>query len=181
MKHKLVLGVLLLVIFLVITFACFSQGAQKQLTLQNITEDRNSEDFILVVYCVNPFSLDTRYPWNSNKIEYLYESSNDGIVSKATITGSGLDSFFDSLSGIEHTYTISTNKDAYVGGKIYYYLWDNNGNKVLEVLLGQSEYVFVNNCYIPVEDGMGFYEIILPYLNDETAKNVADFIKSFKG
>ena len=175
-KHCIVIITVILLILSI--FFIFAHNYYNKVTIRDVVKNTVVEDLTLVVYCVNPFSLYTRAPWSGEKIVWLHENSNDGIVSKTKISGNELNGFLSSISTIEGSYKTSLDKNTYVDGRIYYYIWASNGNKLLEVLLGGNEHILVNGHYLSSDEGVAFYEIILPYINDENIKHdVIDFLE----
>ncbi len=172
----------LMLIFSLVLVLCVCGCSEKKVVEIDFDEIVNEyQDVSLSVYYSEVgFDFLSRAPLSGEYFTFGYESGNQDIV-RDYFDSTQLKEFSDHFKGFgKKEYTYIDDNDTSINARLVYVFESEKNGKLLEVVLGNNGMVCVNGNYIVVYDdldALNFYEVILPFITNESVKNgIADHI-----
>ena len=194
-KRYIILGVLILILLAVTLLpGCGandvppkeSMPAEEALNkLSELLKKDNFGGLTLTIYYKNPFT-DTRFPWTVDHLIYGItavnepprenDDANGSYDQKIVVDGDRLKEHIDLLRQIAAVTLIPVEKNSYIGARIYYMFETEQDGKILDVAMFgcENNSMFVNG--FEAEGNDIFCDIITPFLPEDSAKELNDFI-----
>lgn len=140
------------------------------LDISELIENESINDISLTIYHLSLQSL-MFFPVVS--VEDLINRSSD---EKIVINGSDLEEHIDLFKQIDNDILIPVKKKSSdLDLRVYYVLENKENGKLFDVAMwGDENSIFVNE--IEVEGNNVFYDVIIPFLPEDEAKELEDFI-----
>ena len=142
-----------------------------------LIENENIDDVRLTIYYVNPYLL-TLIPWS---VDDLIDSSQEN---KIVINGSALEEHIDLFKQISNNNLIPVKKKStYLDVRVYYVLESKVNGKLFDVAMwggdnSDDNSIFFNGTEVKEDDV--FYDVIMPFLPDEIAEELKEFIAKIR-
>lgn len=122
-------------------------------------EEKLPDDFRLTIYYLDPTVL-TRVPLSKEDLQ-----SFPGVV-KITVEADELASHWELLKELNPDILQPVQEESYINARLYYFFEVGDSEKILEVIISNIYgSLFVNG--FNVENNPVFYDLILPFLEDE--------------
>ncbi len=169
-KKSIILGFIILLL-LIITFISRYGGDDMRLkrslnTFSKLIENGKLNDLSLTIYYIEPDAF-TNYPLSvEDLIKY-----NDG---KIVVEGSSLEEHVNLLKQIKNYVIIPVEHESRINARIYYVFETKKKCKIFDVSMwGSNNTIFVNG--IEVKENDIFYDVIIPFLPEDVAKELEGF------
>lgn len=161
MKRSTVLIFVFLLLTAIMT-GCKNQSAPLQEALNDYSKMVGGdllEDLSLTIYYIDPELL-TRIPVST---EDLMTFRGVKII---VVESEKLENHLEQLRKLDASMLQPVQEESYINARLYYVFEAGDSDKILEVVISEIHgSVFVNG--VEVEDNPVFYDLILPFLEDE--------------
>lgn len=167
-KH--IIGGILVILLSAIPILSNIYFEKPSLNVSALFENENINDMSLTIYYKDPYAL-MFYPISS--VEDLIQRCDDKIV----INGSDLEEYIDLFKKINNDdLKLAIWKSSDLDLRVYYVLESKKNGKLLDVVMWGSDdnRIFVNG--IEVKGNKIFGDVIMPFLSEDEAKELEDFI-----
>lgn len=169
LKGKIFLTVIISLSMLMIFTSCNEKNMIPEEALKKFIEEIEKDKLFnmrLTIYYMSPKIL-TGIPLS---VEDLI---NGDFMSKYIISGSKLKEYDELLKQVSNIKLIPVEKNSKIDARIYYVFEDSKGKKIFDVAMwGDSDSNYVNGCEFEGENV--FYDILLPFLPEDEAKEFKD-------
>jgi len=179
-KRAVLVGFVLLLLVCAILIGYGMGNMRAKIAIQNFSKQIESMDFnnlTLTIYYMDPHLL-TLYPLDVNTLIDVCGEQ------KIVVNGSILEEHIDLLRQVKNAKLKPVSHKIYMDARIYYIFEANGKGKILDVVMWgahedvDEEAIFVNGVSVECEEV--FFDVIMPFLPEYIANELATYIEWYK-
>ena len=174
-KKFMILIFAILIFFASVIFVGCGEGdmtvKENAVNISGLIEVENFADITLTIYYVS-FSMRPQYPWPLN---YLLDGWYDYRV---VVTGQDLTEHHELISRLLAIEPAPTGTESTVDARLYYVFEHKKYGEIFSFVAFAGRYALVNG--IEVEHNDIFYEVVLPFLPEDIATDISDFMWGYR-
>ena len=143
--------------------------AKRPVSFSELIKKGDISDLTLTIYYVSPYIL-YRAPLS---VEDLMGTSRDDRI---VVNGHNLEEYANLLNQLSDAWVVPVEEQTYLDVRLYYVFENRREGKMFDVATrGEGSGVFVNG--IEVQSNDIFYDVIMPFLPEEVAKEWTLFLE----